>query len=92
MPSGSDRRGARIHTSCAVVAAPTLDRAFARWCLTVECDRPRRWAAAFSDPATRTAATTHDLAIGGASGGAAGPHASRLAAASHSSRPSIGML
>ena len=24
----------------------------------VECDRPRRWAAAFSDPATRTTATT----------------------------------
>jgi len=42
-----------------VVVAPTLDRAFARWCLTVECDRPRRWAAAFSDPATRTAATRH---------------------------------
>ena len=40
-----------IHTSCAVVSAPTFDRAFARWCLTVECDRPRRWAAAFSDPA-----------------------------------------
>ena len=56
--SGSGSRGARIHTSCAVVSAPTLDRAFARWCFTVECDRPRRWAAAFSDPATRTAATT----------------------------------
>jgi hypothetical protein len=52
MPSGSGRRGARIHTSCAVVATPTLDRAFARWCFTVEWDRPRRWAAAFSDPAT----------------------------------------
>ncbi len=58
LPSGSGNRGARIHTSCAVVAAPTLDRAFARWCFTVECDRPRRWAAAFSEPATRTAATT----------------------------------
>jgi hypothetical protein len=34
-----------------------LDRAFARWCFTVERDRPRRWAAAFSD-AARTAATT----------------------------------
>ena len=55
---GSGSRGARIHTSCAVVVAPTLDRAFARWCFTVECDRPSRWAAAFSDPATRTAATT----------------------------------
>ena len=43
---------------CAVVSAPTLDRALARWCFTVECDRPRRWAAAFSDPATRTASTT----------------------------------
>jgi|GEM_PF-4518271 len=31
-----------------------------------------------------------DLSICGASGGAAGCHASRLAAASHSSRPSIG--
>jgi hypothetical protein len=36
----------------------SLDRAFARWCFTVECDRPRRWAAAFSNPAARTAATT----------------------------------
>jgi hypothetical protein len=26
--------------------------------LTVECERPNRWAAAFSDPATRTASTT----------------------------------
>ena len=26
--------------------------------IPVECDRPRRWAAAFSDPATRTTATT----------------------------------
>jgi GGDEF domain-containing protein len=34
--SGSGSRGARVHTSCAVVAAPTLDRAFDRWCLTVE--------------------------------------------------------
>jgi hypothetical protein len=49
-PSGSGSRGANIHTSCAVVSAPTFVRAFARWCLTVECDRPRRWAAAFSDP------------------------------------------
>ncbi len=56
--AGSGRREVRIQTSCAVVAAPTLDLAFARWCFTVECDRPRRWAAAFSDPATRTAATT----------------------------------
>ena len=37
MPSGSGSRGARIHTSCAVVSAPTLDRALARWCLTFEC-------------------------------------------------------
>jgi len=37
----------------AVASAPTFDRAFARWCFTVECDRPRRWVAAFSDPATR---------------------------------------
>jgi len=35
IPSGSVRRGARIHTSCAVVTAPTLERAFARWCFTV---------------------------------------------------------
>ena len=55
-PSGSGSRGARIHTSCAVVAAPTLDRAFARWRFTVECDSPRLWAAAFSY--TATAATT----------------------------------
>ena len=41
-----------------MVSAPTLDLAFARWCFTVECDRPSRWAAAFSDPATGTAATT----------------------------------
>jgi hypothetical protein len=38
---GSGNRGAKIQTSCAVVSAPTLDRAFARWCFTVECDRPR---------------------------------------------------
>ena len=37
-----------IHTSYAVVAAPTFVRAFARWRFTVECERPRRWAAAFS--------------------------------------------
>ena len=37
-PSGSGSRGARIHTSCAIVSAPTFDRAFARWCFTVECD------------------------------------------------------
>ena len=36
----------------------TLDQAFARWCFTVECDRPRRCAGASFDPATRTAATT----------------------------------
>jgi hypothetical protein len=28
-----------------VLYSPTFDRAFARWCLTVECDRPSRWAA-----------------------------------------------
>ena len=48
--SGSGRRGASSHTSCAVVSAPTFDRAFARWCFTVEGDRPRRCAAAFCDP------------------------------------------
>ena len=58
MPAGPGSRSARIHTSCAVVSAPTLDRAFARWCFTVECESPRRWAAPFSDPANRTAATT----------------------------------
>jgi hypothetical protein len=47
------KREAKIHTSCAVVSAPTLVRAFARWCFTVERDRPRRWAAAFSEPAAR---------------------------------------
>ena len=40
--AGSDSRAARIYTSCAVVVAPTLDRAFARWCFTVERDRLRR--------------------------------------------------
>ena len=45
---------ARIHTRCAVVSSPTLDRAFARWRFTVECDRPRGSAAAFSDPAQDT--------------------------------------
>ena len=29
-----------------------MDRAFARWCFTVECDRLRRWAAAFSPDGT----------------------------------------
>ena len=46
--TGSGSRSARIQTSCAVVAAPIFDRALARWCFTVECDTPRRWAAAFS--------------------------------------------
>ena len=59
--SGSGRRGERIHTSCAVVVAPSLDRALARWCLTVECDSPRRWAAAYesdpSNPCARAMAT-----------------------------------
>lgn len=53
-PSGSGSRGARIHTSCAVVVAPTFVRALAKWCFTVERDSPRRWAAAYepdpSDP------------------------------------------
>ena len=31
---------------------------FARWCFTVECDKLRPRAATFSDPATKTAATT----------------------------------
>jgi len=35
LPSGSDSREARIHTSDAVVSAPTLDLALARCCLTV---------------------------------------------------------
>lgn len=39
-------------------STPTFHRAFARWCFTVECERPRRWAAAFSDPASITAVTT----------------------------------
>ena len=47
----------------------TFDRAFAKWCFTVECDRPRRWAAAFSDPATRTAATTPTSRSGARSAG-----------------------
>jgi hypothetical protein len=33
---GQGSLAVRTHTSCAVVVAPTLDRAFARWCLTVE--------------------------------------------------------
>ena len=46
----SGSHSARIQTGCAVVSAPTFDRAFARWCFTVECSRPSRWAAAFSAP------------------------------------------
>jgi hypothetical protein len=68
-PSGSGSRGARIHTSCAVVSAPTLDRAFARWCFTAECDKPSVWAAAFSDPATN-GRNYADLTIGRAPSGA----------------------
>ena len=60
-PSGSGSRGPRIHTSRTVVDAPTLDRAFARWCFTVECDSPSRRAAAYeldpSDPCSRAVAT-----------------------------------
>ena len=56
--TGSGSRGPRIQTSCAVVATPALVRAFAKWCFTVECDRPRLWAAAFSDPVASTAAMT----------------------------------
>jgi hypothetical protein len=40
MPSGRGKRGPRIQTSCAVVVAPTFDRALVTWCFTVECDRP----------------------------------------------------
>ena len=47
-PSGSRSRPARIHTSAPSSRPPTLDHAFERWCLTVEGDRQRRWAAAFS--------------------------------------------
>lgn len=32
-PSGTGSRRARIHSSCAVVVAPTLSRAFTGWCL-----------------------------------------------------------
>ena len=56
--SGSGSRGARIHTSCAVVVRAHLGPGIGWWCFTVECDRPSRRAAAFSDPAPRTAATT----------------------------------
>jgi hypothetical protein len=72
MSSGSGSRGARIHTSCAVVAAPTFDRAFARWCFTVECDRPRRWAAALLRPGLKDRGDDADLAVCRAFGGAAG--------------------
>ena len=58
MRSGSGSSGAKIHTGWAVVVAPTSDGALARWCFTVECDRPRLWAAAFAEPAAITAATT----------------------------------
>jgi hypothetical protein len=70
---GSGSRGARIHTSCAVVSAPTFDRAFARWCFTVECDRPRRWAAAFSDPGNEDPGDHPDLTVCGATAGAGRP-------------------
>ena len=53
MSSGSGKRDNRIHTSCAVVVALSLDRALAKWCVTVECDSPRLWAAARADPAAR---------------------------------------
>ena len=73
-------------------------RAFARWCFTVECDSPRRWAAAFSDPVASTGRDDRELAVGGgparispSSTPWAVPHASSPAAASHSSRPSIGI-
>ena len=96
-PSGSGNRGPRIHTSCAVVVAPTFDRALARWCFTVECDSPRRCAAAFSDPAAMTATTTassRSVAVPPETSTSRRPgsQASRLAAASHSSRPSIRSL
>ena len=42
---------------CTIIALTSV-RAFARWRFTVECDRRRRWAVAFSDPATKTAVTT----------------------------------
>ena len=68
------------------LVSPALDRAFARWCLTVEVRRGRLLEAGLQDGHHHA-----DLTVGGASGGPAGCHASRLAAASHSSRPLIGM-
>ena len=77
-----------------MVGAPTSDRAFARWCFTVECDRPSRSAAAVLRAGRDDGGDDRELAVGGGPAGTSarprpGSHASRLAAASHSSRPSI---
>jgi hypothetical protein len=96
MPSGSGRRALAIHTSWAVVAAPTLARAFASWCFTGRV----RQAETVSGDLLRSGSNDGDdddqLAVRG-SPAETSPrpspfsHASRLAAASHSSRPSIGI-
>ena len=46
-----------------MVVAPTLDRAVAEWCFTVECAKPRRWTAAFSNPAGEQSSHDDDLAV-----------------------------
>ena len=84
-PSGSGRRGARIHTSCAVVSAPTPHRAFARWCFTVECDSRRRWAAALLRPGDEDRCDDADLRIRGAFAGVGRPARRALWRQSHGS-------
>ena len=91
-PRAPGSRGPRIHTSCAVVDAPTFDRAFARWCFTVECDRPRPLGGCLLRAGDEDRGDHADLTVSRAVRGSACPHASRLAAASHSSRPSIGKV
>ena len=62
MRSGSGSRRARIQTSCAVVSAPTFDRAFARWCLTVECAEPEPVGRSLLRPGSYHSGNDADLA------------------------------
>jgi hypothetical protein len=62
-PSGSGSRADRIHTSWAVVAAPTLDRAFAMWCFTVEWGEAESVCGCLLRSGSENRGHDHDLAV-----------------------------
>jgi hypothetical protein len=79
--------------SCAVVVAPTFDRAFAQVMLEGRVRQAEAVSGLLLRPSSHDRGNDGYLAVARALRGGAEPgsHASRLAAASHSSRPSIGI-